>query len=116
MFKSRLFIVLLTIVLAACASTPTPATVTVVCQPPEGWDNGGKFVQLRDSAGNVVGSLQLNLDEKSGIISLEGREPANFPPGSSGELTIGETVIKFFFDCNGDFWFPPGTIHVEPSS
>lgn len=108
-------IFLITLALAAC-STPTaaPTPTPDPCQVPENWENGGKFIQLRDTGGNVVGSLQLFLDEENGVLLLDEQEPVYFPPGSQGELKIGEIVTEFFFGCDGNFYFPPGVIQVSP--
>jgi len=111
-----------TILVGCNSESPATATSTVnICpaQPPEGWQNGGRFIQLRDTGGNIVGSLQLFLDEENGVLNISERESVFFPPGSRGELIIDNITTEFFFGCDKNFWFPPDTLKggdFSPSS
>jgi len=119
--KKRLLFLLFTLFpilwLAACvASNPgvmSPTSTPDPCQPPNGWQNAGKYIELRDSSGKIIGSIQLFIDEENGVLSLEGREPVFFPPGSKGELKIDKKTTEFYFGCDHNFYFPPGTINKE---
>jgi len=83
---------------------PTP------CQQPNDWVKVRGFTLLKNQQGQTVGSIQLYVDERNGVILIDGHKPEVFPPCEKKEETVAGISIQVFIDNSTAIWLSPQTM------